>query len=730
MAEHGPQPFPTDRRDMTMLVKCVNCGQEADLPPSTEVKCTNRACRYRLYVFQGNEKDAAERLLETPTLKRPVQHRLNDSEYLLGWFYEKTEPFQPRNFTSLFPRSGLGADVPPIIQDGLGSANKMPITLVEENDNGQVVMIKSKTQHQFCTFMKEMGYEAQCLVIAQRVGKRVIGLTREAISTHELEEPRCVALPCCHHFVSPIYVNDRVLGLAFSGRLIPDDEWSDDILVRYHIPERFHKFIRSHMVVSRLTYNKKREDFDRAVGVISRIAEDRYRLERQACDSQLIREIEALYSAGLALDGGAKKTTNSILERIVEYGVFQYGLWAEMQEIPEGDGHASRLKATPSVRNPRMASDLPAPKPQSEPALASPIDDASAATLFPATIKHVTRDFDEAAVFPLVKSLVTDEELAVSVLCVVPTSPSPLKRMSLLLVNRGRWRDSDHIKQRASAHAVDALGRVQLTLIQEQRHRESLDRVSFTLAQVGHELAMATEGVLERGELLRRYFDEPKERARFLTSIMDEVGLLGALRDRIVYYNQLVDGRRLPKQSNKVSFYKDIVRPKVGLMAERAKAAGVYIDFETEQAKIPTFRSDKGLLGQVFLNILDNAVKYSHKGTIIRVSAGFLADEARLWFEISNEGIGIPRDEQKYIFLRGMQASNARFVSARGSGIGLYVAREIMKALGGSVELKCGDGTPVLPMAGGGDAEQGSLTPKRTAFLAHAKVKTHEEVRR
>ena len=166
-------------------------------------------------------------------------------------------------------------------------------------------------------------------------------------------------------------------------------------------------------------------------------------------------------------------------------------------------------------------------------------------------------------------------------MCVVPVSATAGKHLSLLLVNRAALRDTDTPKKSVSRYGVGALERLMLTLTQEQRHRESLNQVNFTLSQVGHELSMVTEGILQRGALLRKYIDQPEERLRFLKNIMDELELLGALRDKTIYYNQLLGGRGLAIRRGLIDFYRDVIRPKVNLLTSAANARSIYIDYNT-----------------------------------------------------------------------------------------------------------------------------------------------------
>ena len=88
------------------------------------------------------------------------------------------------------------------------------------------------------------------------------------------------------------------------------------------------------------------------------------------------------------------------------------------------------------------------------------------------------------------------------------------------------------------------------------------------------------------------------------------------------------------------------------------------------------------------LQLLDNACKYSHSGSAIKIGIE-LQDESvavRVW----NSGSSIAPSERTRIFERFYRGTEARQV-APGSGLGLYVARKIVQAHGGNLDLEAGD---------------------------------------
>ncbi len=94
--------------------------------------------------------------------------------------------------------------------------------------------------------------------------------------------------------------------------------------------------------------------------------------------------------------------------------------------------------------------------------------------------------------------------------------------------------------------------------------------------------------------------------------------------------------------------------------------------------------SDKVLLENVLNNLITNASRYTPEGGVIKVSVK-KKNSGYLIFRVSDNGIGIPKKEQYKIFNKFFRASNAISFEANGTGIGLYIAKSILKIIGGDI---------------------------------------------
>jgi signal transduction histidine kinase len=110
-------------------------------------------------------------------------------------------------------------------------------------------------------------------------------------------------------------------------------------------------------------------------------------------------------------------------------------------------------------------------------------------------------------------------------------------------------------------------------------------------------------------------------------------------------------------------------------------------------ADLPPVIADKNGLKQVFVNLLDNAVKFSPPGQTVELAAAGKADGASV--SVRDHGIGIPAEDLPNLFARFFRASNAIRNEVQGTGVGLFIAKAVVDQLNGhiSVDSQVNEGT-------------------------------------
>ncbi|MCX6728738.1 MAG: HAMP domain-containing sensor histidine kinase [Candidatus Saccharibacteria bacterium] len=104
---------------------------------------------------------------------------------------------------------------------------------------------------------------------------------------------------------------------------------------------------------------------------------------------------------------------------------------------------------------------------------------------------------------------------------------------------------------------------------------------------------------------------------------------------------------------------------------------------------LPTIAADRASIGEVLGNLIDNAIKYSNEGGVIRVTAKVNGDFVDI--SIADNGIGMPENVVSQLFQKFYRSHRSRETVA-GSGIGLYISKAIVESHGGKISVRSEDG--------------------------------------
>lgn len=150
-----------------------------------------------------------------------------------------------------------------------------------------------------------------------------------------------------------------------------------------------------------------------------------------------------------------------------------------------------------------------------------------------------------------------------------------------------------------------------------------------------------------------------------------------------------------------------VLEETVELYRPLAEEKGIALDLEKETPSNPA-RLNPGAARLVISNLLDNAIKYSPRKTPVKVA--LQRSDHRVALRVEDRGPGIPAEETGRIFEKFYRCSS-RAGESRGSGLGLYLAKILTEAMGGSIEVKSvpGEGSCFIALFSGSQAgETGS----------------------
>lgn len=204
------------------------------------------------------------------------------------------------------------------------------------------------------------------------------------------------------------------------------------------------------------------------------------------------------------------------------------------------------------------------------------------------------------------------------------------------------------------------------------------------LADISHELRTPTTAIRGEAEVTLRGADRPAAEYReALGRIVDTSRQLAAVIDDLLAMAR-TDMETLSLARKPVS----IKRPLLDALGQAAALAGEHGVGLVAEERLPPRRTvfgDAQRLTQLLLLLLDNAVRYSQPGGVVRWRASNQGDW--LVLEVKDQGIGIPPNELAQIFERHFRGEVARRHRASGSGLGLPIARALAQAHGGSLEI-------------------------------------------
>ncbi|MBM3569949.1 MAG: response regulator, partial [Alphaproteobacteria bacterium] len=281
----------------------------------------------------------------------------------------------------------------------------------------------------------------------------------------------------------------------------------------------------------------------------------------------------------------------------------------------------------------------------------------------------------------------------------------PLKRIRrdspgsphvIQFANRHWYRVVDH----RTADGGLVMIRTEITDLKEQQDRlqlladdyalardraEAADRAkSDFLATMSHEIRTPLNGIVGLTYILARTKLEDAQR-RHLEGIRTSGELLLSVVNDILDFSKLEAGRvRLEAIPFDPAAVIDLVRTTLGDLA-RGKGLALSVDLPDSTFAL---LSDPNRIGQVLLNLVGNAIKFTDKGGIkirLLLTAGREAGQVRLRCEVIDTGIGIDAEAQSRLFQRFTQADSSTTRRFGGTGLGLAISKHIVDLMGGTI---------------------------------------------
>ncbi|WP_218398176.1 ATP-binding protein [Alteromonas lipotrueae] len=222
----------------------------------------------------------------------------------------------------------------------------------------------------------------------------------------------------------------------------------------------------------------------------------------------------------------------------------------------------------------------------------------------------------------------------------------------------------------------------------EEAKAASVAKTQF-LANMSHEIRTPMNGIIGSCELMMELPLPDGARHRTETISTSASHLLMIL-DSILDWSKIESGKMLLDKRS-VSVAQTIDACSV-LYERSASKKGISIDVSIDENVPQVVITDGGKLSQIINNLVSNAIKFTHQGTIL-VEANYSYTQGELYCSVTDSGIGIPPEKIDSIFDQFEQADASITRDYGGTGLGLAITKGLVELLGGSITVESTEGT-------------------------------------
>ena len=216
-----------------------------------------------------------------------------------------------------------------------------------------------------------------------------------------------------------------------------------------------------------------------------------------------------------------------------------------------------------------------------------------------------------------------------------------------------------------------------------EQHKTEEMRREF-VANVSHELRTPLTNIRSYAETLVDNAGElpPDTEKNFLGVILNESDRMTHIVQDLLTLSRFDSGRSELKLAPFP--FGQAVRDVYDAILMEAQRHGHTVTLDLPDT-LPDIVGDRERILQVMMNVVSNAIKYTPDGGQIRISAGQWP--GKVWMEVADNGIGIPKEDRGRIFERFYRVDKARSRESGGTGLGLSIAKEIVDRHEGTIEL-------------------------------------------
>lgn len=176
--------------------------------------------------------------------------------------------------------------------------------------------------------------------------------------------------------------------------------------------------------------------------------------------------------------------------------------------------------------------------------------------------------------------------------------------------------------------------------------------------------------------------DPPQKRKQVLKNVLISAQRLSNVVNDMLEAAELEKGVSTEIEKGDIAL---LVKQSIETLKSSYQQKDIKIKYSTPKEKLPLVRMRTRYLQQAFLNLIDNAQRYTPEGGNVQIHLS--CDENRIQFKIQDSGIGIATDDIPKLFHKFYRTENAQLTQPTGTGLGLYIVKQIIEEHGGNISV-------------------------------------------
>ncbi len=247
------------------------------------------------------------------------------------------------------------------------------------------------------------------------------------------------------------------------------------------------------------------------------------------------------------------------------------------------------------------------------------------------------------------------------------------------------------------------------------------------LANMSHEFRTPLNGVIGMATLLLESDLGEKEKQYAEIIVSSSRHLLGIMNDILDFSK--IDAGKMQLVKDTFDLYQ-LTEKIIQTMKYRTEATDLNIQSHIDPAVPAIIHGDKGKLKQILYNIVGNALKFTHQGSVsLNVTLNSQQENiASVLFSVQDTGVGIPKDKAGLLFEEFTQIDNSNSRKYGGTGLGLAICKKLVEMMGGVISFKS---TPdigsefyfTIPFAVIAQKKKAAIKPLQEVAIPHKKYK-------